>query len=246
MEGLQTQMKNPTACNLISAISEIGTNWEEVTDQQQAELGRIKDSADRLRASIAEVEARLAAAKADLKKAREDRLPELVKLGRDLDSKANVLARIGAPRQWPSCIPRAILQDYNECCLIQNLSPKASVMLARRCLQAMIRDFFGVCCDRLLEETDEIRSQINPGTWSLIHEVRRMGNAGAHPTHPSELAAVEISDAIKAIRLIEHLFREWYLERDKRLAESNRPMLVRVEFNQREVRPTPGRPLAAG
>ena len=112
MEGLQTQMKNPTACNLISAISEIGTNWEEVTDQQQAELGRIKDSADRLRASIAEVEARLAAAKADLKKAREDRLPELVKLGRDLDSKANVLARIGAPRQWPSCIPRAILQDY--------------------------------------------------------------------------------------------------------------------------------------
>ena len=39
---------------------------------------------------------------------------------------------------------------------------------------------------------------------------------------------------MKAIRLIERLFRGWYLERDERLVESNRPMLVRVEFNQRE------------
>lgn len=237
------QMRKPTACSLTSEISEIGNELGKLTDQQQAELARMKDSAGRLLASVAEAEARLAAAKADLKKVLEHRLPEMEKLGQDFDGKANVLARIGAPRQWPPCIPRAILEDYKECCLIQNLSPKASVMLARRCLQAMIRDFFDVCCDTLFEETDEIRGHIDQGTWSLIDDVRKIGNAGAHPTHPLELAAVESGDAMKAIRLIERLFREWYLERDERLVESNRPMLVRVEFNQREVRPTPGRPL---
>jgi len=107
----------------------------------------------------------------------------------------------------------------------------------------MIRDFFDVCCDTLFEETDEIRSQIDQGTWTLIDDVRKIGNAGAHPTYPLELAAVETGDAMKAIRLIERLFREWYLDREERLVESNRPMLVRVELGQREVRPTPGRPL---
>lgn len=158
------QMRKPTACSPTSEISEIASKLEKVTDLQEAELGRMKDSADRLLASVAEAEARLAAAKADLRKVLEHRLPELEKLGRNLDGKANLLARIGAPRQWHSCIPPAILEDYEECCLIQNLSPKASVMLARRCLQAMIRDFFDVCCDTLFEETDEIRSQIDLGT----------------------------------------------------------------------------------
>ena len=53
-------------------------------------------------------------------------------------------------------------------------------MLARRCLQAMIRDFFDVCCDTLFEETDEIRGHIDQGTWSLIDDVRKIGGMQAH------------------------------------------------------------------
>ena len=38
---------------------------------------------------------------------------------------------------FPSYIPRAILEDYEEACLIRDLSPKASATLSRRCLQGM-------------------------------------------------------------------------------------------------------------
>ena len=113
-------------------------------------------------------------------------------------------------------------------------------MLARRCLQGMIRDFFGVCCDTLFEEADRIRSEVNEGTWALIDEVRRMGNVGAHPKHAYELARVEPGDASKSIRLLERLFTEWYVERQRRRPNN----LVIVGLSPPDERPMPGRPLA--
>jgi hypothetical protein len=44
----------------------------------------------------------------------------------------------------PDYIPEQIKDDYYEACSILNLSPKASATLARRCLQGMIRDFWGI------------------------------------------------------------------------------------------------------
>lgn len=47
-------------------------------------------------------------------------------------------------RQYPPYIPQPIRNDYEEACAIVNLSPKASAALARRCLQGMIHDFWGI------------------------------------------------------------------------------------------------------
>src|SRR6266849_6151096 len=46
-------------------------------------------------------------------------------------------------RVFPDYVPAPILGDYREACLIKDLSPKASATLSRRCLQGMIRDFWG-------------------------------------------------------------------------------------------------------
>jgi hypothetical protein len=43
-------------------------------------------------------------------------------------------------KTFPNYVPKVILDDYNEACLIRDLSPKASATLSRRCLQGMIRD----------------------------------------------------------------------------------------------------------
>ena len=48
----------------------------------------------------------------------------------------------------PDYIPEAIRKDYMEACAIIDSSPKASATLSRRCLQGMIRDFWGVQAGR--------------------------------------------------------------------------------------------------
>ena len=54
-------------------------------------------------------------------------------------------------KAFPQYIPGPVLQDYEEACLIAVLSPKASATLARRCLQGMIRDFWGISKPRLVD-----------------------------------------------------------------------------------------------
>lgn len=49
---------------------------------------------------------------------------------------------VGKP--FPEAVPQTMLNDYNEAWSILELSPKSSATLARRCLQAMIRDFCGI------------------------------------------------------------------------------------------------------
>jgi hypothetical protein len=49
----------------------------------------------------------------------------------------------GTAKPFPNYIPTQILADYNEACVIRDLSPKTSATLCRRCLQGMIRDFLG-------------------------------------------------------------------------------------------------------
>ena len=46
-------------------------------------------------------------------------------------------------KPYPEYIPLSIRQDYEEACAIVNDSAKASATLSRRCLQGMIRNFWG-------------------------------------------------------------------------------------------------------
>ena len=80
----------------------------------------------------------------------------------------------------PDYVPRAIVEDYNEACAIRALSPKASATLARRCLQGMIRDFWGIKKDTLCQEVVALKEKVPPKTWEAIDVVRSMGNIGAH------------------------------------------------------------------
>lgn len=126
----------------------------------------------------------------------------------------------------PDFIPQAIREDYAEACRIRDLSPKASATLARRCLQGMIRDFCGVSKPRLIDEIRELRAQLDAGSQprGVTHEsidaldaVRSVGNIGAHMEKDVNLIVdIEPDEAQMLIDLIEMLFEEWYVERDKR------------------------------
>jgi hypothetical protein len=120
-------------------------------------------------------------------------------------------------KTFPSYIPKAILEDYREACLIRDLSPKASATLARRCLQGMIRNFWSVKPGRLVDEINAIEEKVDPRMWDAIQAVRKLGNIGAHMEKDIDVIVdVDPGEADLLIGLIETLLREWYVARQER------------------------------
>jgi len=90
----------------------------------------------------------------------------------------------------------------------------------------MIRDFCGISKSRLIDEIRELRTQLDNNTAAkgVTHEsvdaidaVRSVGNIGAHMEKDVDLIVeIDPGEAQILIDLIEMLFEEWYVERDKR------------------------------
>ena len=117
----------------------------------------------------------------------------------------------------PSCVPAAIEQDYMEACSIVDLSPKASATLARRCLQGMIRDFWGIKRKTLNLEITELEEKIPADQWRVINGLRRLGNIGAHmESDINTIVEIDPDEAKKLLKLIELLFHDWYVQRTER------------------------------
>ncbi len=119
--------------------------------------------------------------------------------------------------QFPEYLPKAVLDDYEEACKIKDLSPKASATLSRRCLQGIIRDFWGVSKSRLVDEIEAIKDKVDIDTWAAIDAVRKIGNIGAHMERDINIIIdVDPSEAQLLIGLIEMLIKDWYIARHKR------------------------------
>jgi len=120
-------------------------------------------------------------------------------------------------RVFPDYIPIPIRSDYEEACAIVDLSPKASATLARRCLQGMIRDFWGVSKPKLIQEIQELQGRVDPDVWGVIDALRKVGNIGAHMEADIDVIVdVDDQEAAKLIWLIELLMKEWYIARHDR------------------------------
>jgi hypothetical protein len=117
-------------------------------------------------------------------------------------------------KPMPEYIPKSIRIDYEEACKIVNLSPKASATLSRRCIQGMIRDFWGIQKDRLIDEINAIQKIVDSNTWKAIDSIRKIGNIGAHMEKYIDLIIdVDQKEAEALISLIEFLMKEWYVSR---------------------------------
>src|ERR1035438_49878 len=123
----------------------------------------------------------------------------------------------------PTFIPEAVRNDYNEACMIVSLSPKASATLSRRCLQGMIRDFFGISLPTLKAEIDAINNKVDPLVWQAIEAVRKVGNIGAHMEKDiNVIVDVEPNEAELLVGLIEFLIKDWYVARDNKTQHLNK------------------------
>lgn len=124
---------------------------------------------------------------------------------------------ISAAKQYPAYIPQQIREDYEEACAVLSFSPKASATLSRRCLQGMIRDYWGIVKNRLNDEVSALKDKVQPDLWQAIDSLRQIGNIGAHMEKDVGLIVdIDPGEAEKLIRLIELLMKEWYINREER------------------------------
>ncbi|HXC44108.1 MAG TPA: DUF4145 domain-containing protein [Candidatus Dormibacteraeota bacterium] len=112
--------------------------------------------------------------------------------------------------------------------MIRDLSPKASATLSRRCLQGIIRGFWGVSKARLVDEIEAIKDKTDPLTWNAIDAVRKIGNIGAHMEKDINIIVdVDPDEAQLLIELIEILVKEWYIAKHQREESLNAIIKVR-------------------
>lgn len=117
-------------------------------------------------------------------------------------------------RHFPSYVPLPIRLDYEEAAKISSLSPKASATLCRRCLQGMIRDFWGIKKGRLIDEIKELQGKVPAAQWKAIDALRNIGNIGAHMEKDVNLMIdVDEDEARLLLSLIENLIEKWYINR---------------------------------
>lgn len=117
-------------------------------------------------------------------------------------------------KNYPDYIPSFIKNDYQEAYSILHLSPKASATLSRRCLQGMIRDFWGISKSRLIDEINELQNKVTPSQWKAIDSLRSIGNIGAHMEKDvNTIIDISVNDAEKLLKLIELLIDKWYISR---------------------------------
>lgn len=157
---------------------------------------------------------------------------------------------IGEPKTWrlvppsdakvfPDYISKQLRDNYEEACLVRDLSPKASATLARRCLQGMIRDFWGISRDTLKEEIDAIKEKVDSQTWQAIDAVRSIGNIGAHMEKDVNLVVdVEPDEARLLIWLIETLFKDWHVTKHER--EENLKAIAATAAAKKQTKAPPG------
>jgi hypothetical protein len=120
-------------------------------------------------------------------------------------------------RSFPVSIPPRILENYQEACIMLELSPKAAAALSRRCLSEMLRDFWKVQPGRLIDEFRQIKGAADPLTWEAVESVRNSGMIGARfESEGAEIFDIDPGEAELLIGLIETLVEDWYVRREER------------------------------
>lgn len=115
---------------------------------------------------------------------------------------------------FPEYVPSAICDDYIEAISIVDTSPKASATLARRCLQGMIHDFWGIKEKNLNAEITALKGRVPAAQWNAIDALRKIGNIGAHMEKDiNVIVDVDPDEAKALIKLIELLIDKWYIAR---------------------------------
>jgi hypothetical protein len=136
-------------------------------------------------------------------------------------------------RAWPEYVPAAIRADYVEACKTEPISPRASAAFSRRCLRAILRDFYRVDERRLVDEIAALKDNVEDPVSGALHALHQLGSIAAHPeSAPDAIVDVEPSEAAVLIELLELLILETYVATERRRAGRVRAQAIADETGQ--------------
>lgn len=130
-----------------------------------------------------------------------------------------VLPKSRARHEYTKTVPPLIFADYDEACAIEDLSPKASAALARRALQAVLKDYYGRSEHKLFEAIKNLQGHVDSTLWKALDAMRSWGNIGAHPD--DQIVDIEPVIVRRLINVLEVVFDESYVARARRDALLN-------------------------
>ena len=113
----------------------------------------------------------------------------------------------------------------------------------------MIRDFCGIREGTLFKEIEALKKLVDEGSApkgvsdesiDALHAIREIGNIGAHMEKDiNVIVDVDPNEAQVLIELIESLFEEWYVERQKRNDRFAKINEIAAEKKQQKRLPAP-------
>lgn len=144
----------------------------------------------------------------------------VIRLNQDIDDGTHTARYVVPPhgkRVKADGIPPKMAGDYEQACAVLDASPSASAALARRCLQRIIREHFGIKEPRLY---DEIKKAAKLETLPRyladgLARVSEIGSLPAHPAHDTRIgviADVERAEAELTLEILESLFKHCYVD----------------------------------
>ncbi|MEN6465823.1 MAG: DUF4145 domain-containing protein [Syntrophaceae bacterium] len=120
-------------------------------------------------------------------------------------------------KTFPDYIPEKLRGEYQEACLLKAKSPRASAVISRKCIQAILRDFYGVSGPSLADEIDSLKGKMDNTAWQAIGIARQFGNIDSYLNEDVNLLLdVQPDEASLLIWLTETLFEEFYIARHER------------------------------
>jgi hypothetical protein len=117
---------------------------------------------------------------------------------------------------FSSYVPSVLFRDFEEARSVIDVSPKASAMLGRRCLQRLIREHIGIADKNLDKEIASVLASNRLPSYLAddLDAVRNVGNFAAHPMksqETGEIMDVEPGEAVWTLKVLEGLFDFYFV-----------------------------------
>lgn len=132
----------------------------------------------------------------------------------------------------PDHVPKVIRTSYEEAYKVIDISPNASAILSRRCLESVLKDVHQTESWKFEKAIKEVEEKVDPVTLGILDKIRGLGNAGAHAADDFDDTA-EITEPIarQLLSAVDFILHEWYVVPKEKTALLDRLSLCQATID---------------